>query len=152
MRRGRETISAIIIGGGIAGLTTALALKNAGLGATVFEQAPAITELGAGLTLWSNAVHALDELGLRREILASASVLRKTVSLMLSSGRGGSIDLEKLADRFGAPSICIHRGRLQSILLAALGDENVRTGCACIHAEQAGNRVRANTLHLTTFP
>jgi len=136
--------SAIIIGGGIAGLSTALALKNAGIGATVFERAPAIAELGAGLTLWSNAVNALGELGVRREILASASILRKTVSLMLSSGRGGSIDLEKLAHRFGAPSICIHRGRLQLILLGALGEENVRTGCACIHAEQAGNRVRVH--------
>src|SRR5207248_2012292 len=54
----------LIIGGGIGGLTTAIALRRAGHEPVVFEQAPELREIGAGPTLWSNAVRALDQLGL----------------------------------------------------------------------------------------
>ena len=54
---------AIIIGGGIAGLASALALTRRGWQVEVFERAPEFTEVGAGLSLWPNALRALDALG-----------------------------------------------------------------------------------------
>ena len=49
-----------IVGGGIAGLTTAIALRKLGLRPTLFESAPQIKALGAGLVLAANAMKALD--------------------------------------------------------------------------------------------
>ena len=53
-----------IIGAGIAGLTTAVALERAGLTSRVYEQAAELTEVGAGLQLAPNAVRQLRRLGL----------------------------------------------------------------------------------------
>ncbi len=49
----------LIIGGGIGGLSTAIALQRAGIDVTVFESVNEMREVGAGLTLWTNAVRAL---------------------------------------------------------------------------------------------
>ncbi len=57
---------AIVIGGGIGGLAAVVALRKVGMAVTVFERAPEICEVGAGLSLWSNAVTALRRLGQRR--------------------------------------------------------------------------------------
>ena len=48
----------LVVGGGICGLATALALHRVGIVASVFERAPEICEVGAGLSLWSNAVQS----------------------------------------------------------------------------------------------
>ena len=58
---------AIIIGGGIAGLASALALTRRGWRVEVFERAPEFTEVGAGLSLWPNALRALDAEGITVE-------------------------------------------------------------------------------------
>ena len=52
-----------IIGGGIGGLTAAVALARRGLAAEVYEQAPALEEVGAGVGLWPNAMAALSRPG-----------------------------------------------------------------------------------------
>ena len=57
---------AMIVGAGIGGLTAAIALRRAGIEATVFERAGEIKEVGAGILLAANAVRALGELGLFR--------------------------------------------------------------------------------------
>jgi 2-polyprenyl-6-methoxyphenol hydroxylase-like FAD-dependent oxidoreductase len=51
--------TAIIIGGGIAGLSLARVLRRQGISVSVFEQAPALKDGGVGLTLWSNGLNAL---------------------------------------------------------------------------------------------
>jgi salicylate hydroxylase len=54
---------AAIIGAGVAGLTAALALAKHGISSEIFEQAPALTEVGAGLQISPNASRILDRLG-----------------------------------------------------------------------------------------
>ena len=54
---------AIIIGGGIGGVTAAIALKRAGLDVTVYERAEELQEVGSGLPLWTNALRTLHVLG-----------------------------------------------------------------------------------------
>src|SRR5436189_123384 len=54
----------IIIGGGIGGLAAAIALRQAGVDAVVFERAAELREVGAALTVWANGVHALHQLRL----------------------------------------------------------------------------------------
>src|SRR5205085_1698331 len=68
---------AMIVGAGIGGLATSIALKSTGVGISAFERAAALdgVEVGAGITLWPNAIQALDRLGVGEQVRARASVL-----------------------------------------------------------------------------
>ena len=68
------TVKAVIVGGGIAGLSSAIALHRHGSDVEVLERAPTISEVGSGLTLWSNALGALDALGLGDRVRGSSSL------------------------------------------------------------------------------
>ncbi|GMU82299.1 MAG: salicylate hydroxylase [Planctomycetota bacterium] len=61
---------ALIIGGGIAGLCASIALRRAGIESTLFERSPRFTEVGAGISLWANALRALDHIGVGDSIRA----------------------------------------------------------------------------------
>ena len=67
---------AIVVGGGIGGLTAALALGRAGVEVAVFERAPELREIGAGISLWANAMKALRRLGLYDAVLEVGKTLR----------------------------------------------------------------------------
>jgi glycine/D-amino acid oxidase-like deaminating enzyme len=62
--KSQSDLQAAIIGGGIGGLTAAIALRQVGIAAVVYERAPKLEEVGAGLSLWTNAMQALSTLGL----------------------------------------------------------------------------------------
>ena len=64
---------ALVIGGGIGGLATAVALRQIGWDVALYERAPELREAGAGLSLWANAVRALDKLGIAAPIRAAAT-------------------------------------------------------------------------------
>ena len=111
----------IVAGAGIAGLTAALALTRAGLRATVFEQAPKLEEIGAGIQLSPNATRVLIALGLRDRL--QPSVMAPQAIRVMAGGSGREIvriplgsDVER---RYGAPYWTIHRGDLQAALAAA---------------------------------
>jgi 2-polyprenyl-6-methoxyphenol hydroxylase-like FAD-dependent oxidoreductase len=103
----------LIIGGGIGGLTAAIALGQRGCEISVFEQAQELREIGAGLSLWPNATGVLNKLGLLPEVLDRSEVLER---LQLRSSDGQLLaDIRTIAD-FKTPSLCIHRAELLSIL------------------------------------
>lgn len=111
-----------IVGGGIAGLTAALALRRSGVTVTVLEQAEALEELGAGLQVSPNAWRVLDALDLGSK-LAAASVMPEAVRIR--SARYGAtlarMPLGRTAEaRWGAPYRIIHRADLQTILADAV--------------------------------
>ena len=66
-----------IVGGGIGGLTTALALKQFGFDSEVFEQAPALHDVGAAIAIWPNAMRILERVDLADQILAKAGVMNE---------------------------------------------------------------------------
>ena len=68
-------LNVAIIGGGIGGLSAALALTRAGHSATVYEQAAKIAPLGTSLSLWPNAMACLADLGVADEVIAQSAVL-----------------------------------------------------------------------------
>jgi len=111
----------ILIGAGIGGLTAALSLKRAGFKVSIYEQAPELGEVGAGLTLSPNATHALESLGLADKLAGAASTPvqgsvrhHKTSETLLHNERG------RLKSRFGAGYYQIHRADLHAILVAAV--------------------------------
>ena len=111
-----------IIGAGIGGLTTALALHKHGIGVTVFEQARQLEEAGAGIQLACNPNHVLRELDV---LDATAAAGFEPGSLDVVDGHSGrtlvSVGLNGWARaRYGAPYLSIHRGDLQRVLLDAV--------------------------------
>lgn len=134
---------AIIIGGGIGGLCAAIALRRAGIEAILYERTDNFGEVGAGLTLWANAIRGLRALGLADAVMAGGSKVQRA-SILDSRGKALSRTRTDEFERlFGDPTIAIHRARLQQILLAALPAEAVRTGAGCTGFEQDGNSVTA---------
>ncbi|WP_197680343.1 FAD-dependent oxidoreductase [Mycolicibacterium rutilum] len=69
---------AAVIGAGIVGLTTGLALQRAGVQVTVYERAPEIRSTGTTLGLWVNAMAVFDTLGVGEQIRANVSPARCT--------------------------------------------------------------------------
>jgi 2-polyprenyl-6-methoxyphenol hydroxylase-like FAD-dependent oxidoreductase len=66
-------MKALIVGGGVAGLATAVAFQRVGVEFELFERAPEIRDIGAGKSLWRNGVQALDWLGVAGDVTAAGS-------------------------------------------------------------------------------
>jgi 3-hydroxybenzoate 6-monooxygenase len=109
----------LVAGGGIGGLAAALALVRQGLRVQVFEQAPEIGEIGAGIQLGPNAFHAFDALGVGdkargRAVYTDCMVMHDAVDESLV----GRIDTgEAFRRRFGNPYAVIHRADIHKSLL-----------------------------------
>ncbi|QLG28004.1 FAD-dependent monooxygenase [Halorarum halophilum] len=127
----RETPEVTIVGGGICGLTAAIALERRGWTPTVYEAASEYRPVGAGILLQTNALLVLDRLGLADRVLADGVPLED--SLIRSAG--GRVltrfDLDRVERaEFGYGFVAIHRADLQRILLEEL-DAAVETGMPC---------------------
>lgn len=133
----------LIIGAGIGGLAAAVALRKVGLPVAVFERAPVLGEVGAGLGLLSNAVRVMDVLGLgdivRRE--AHAPPIGQ-----FCTWRGRLLIETRMSDLSapGAPpSFVVHRADLHRWLLSALPAEVVHTGKECVGVREEAGGVTA---------
>src|SRR5579872_4008052 len=113
-----------IVGGGIGGVAAATALHRAGIDATVYERAPAIREVGAGMMLWPNATRVLKELGLL-EIVAALSGPNQHFLVRASSG---AILMDIALGRFDVPALCTRRSDLLDALISAVPAGRVRLG------------------------
>ena len=113
-----------IIGGGIGGLTAALALRQFGFNAEVFEQAPELLEVGAAIAIWPNAMRLLVRLGLGDQIMQHAGVIEQ-VRWLDSSGRLLNSTQFPKSD---APAVALRRADLQSALSQALPGSCIELG------------------------
>lgn len=115
----------LIAGGGIAGLTAALAFVRHGFSVQLFEKAPRLDEAGAGLQLSPNAVHLLSDLGVL-DALGPVAVRAGDVTLIDARTLAplAKVRLGNFAEqRWGAPYLVAHRADLQSALLARAARE-----------------------------
>jgi FAD-dependent urate hydroxylase len=132
----------IVIGGGIGGLCTAVGLHRAGQNVTVYERSPVFSVVGAGLTLWANAVKAFRKLGIDDDGLGGTHFQTSEIC----SANGTVLyhsEMKTLAQKLGAPSIAVHRADLHRVLLSALPAEVVQSK-KCVGFEQ-------NTKGVTVF-
>ncbi len=137
-----------VIGGGIGGLTTALALLQRGLDVTVYEQAPVLREVGAGVQIGSNGTRVLYALGLEHALRAVQVLPPRRQLRHWRSGETwdwltlGSASVE----RFGTPHILMHRNDLHGILVEAvrkLKPDAIRLGMRCEAVAQSAGAATA---------
>lgn len=135
-----------IVGAGIGGLTLALALRARGLAADVYEQADALTEIGAAVALSANGTRELERLGC---LPALAACSTEPTELIYRGWR----DPERIVTfpvrdggayraRFGAPYYGIHRADLQRTLSAAHGPGGLHLGHRLASLEEREDEVR----------
>lgn len=138
----------LVIGAGIGGLTAALALQHFGFTVSVFEQAPELKEIGAGVVITPQAMHALDFLGVGEKLLATATNPAPALVRHYATGevlkRGGPpIDFHA---RYGAAYLQAHRADLHGLLAeAVLANDSgcVHLGCRFETLAQDGASVTA---------
>ena len=136
---GRQPINIAVVGGGIAGLGFALALKKRGLLCNVYESVPEVKELGVGITLLPHAMRELAALGVQAPLEA---VGIENLESVFFNRYGQYIYSEPRGRHAGyaLPEVGIHRGKLHRILfdeaVTQLGPQHVHTGHRCVGIEQ----------------
>jgi 2-polyprenyl-6-methoxyphenol hydroxylase-like FAD-dependent oxidoreductase len=133
----------IIIGGGIGGLCMAIALQQNGFEVTVYEKVAKLGEVGAGLTLWSNAIKVLRALGVADAVIRAGSKvnrsqIRASNGDMLYNARMGEMEVQ-----YGEPVVAIHRAALHEILINALRPNTLKLGVGFTKFEQDEKGVTA---------
>jgi 2-polyprenyl-6-methoxyphenol hydroxylase-like FAD-dependent oxidoreductase len=130
-----------IIGAGIAGLTTALALRQIGLEPTIFEAAPTLKPLGAGLGLAANAIKAFVKLGIAQPIMGVGRLL-DAFAILDQQGRVITrTDSRIIGQKYGVDNFTIHRAALHQELLKHLHDTPIVTGKRAIRISKIDQRV-----------
>ncbi|ATJ81061.1 FAD-dependent monooxygenase [Halomonas beimenensis] len=127
-----------ICGGGVGGLCAALALRQQGHEAIVFERAKQFLRIGADVNLTPNAVRALDRLGVGEVLRETAARPTHRISRTWDTGEETSrLPMSEAAEvRYGAPQLTIHRGDLLQALANALPEEAIRLGKQAERVEQ----------------
>jgi salicylate hydroxylase len=134
----KRTPRIAIMGGGIGGLTAAQALHQRGFDVSVYEAAPELKEIGAGVALGPNAMKALRSIGLEDAVRDVAWESENGLLLNWRSGRVIS-STPRRDQHYGAHGCTAHRADLLDVLAAALPDDMVRLGARCVSVENVGN-------------
>ena len=135
-----------VIGAGIGGLATALALLRRGLDVEVYEQAPQLGEVGAGIQISSNGTRVLYALGLE-ETLRRVQVLpsRRQIRHWSTGETWDWFELGAVsAKRYGTPHVMLHRADLHALLAEAVGrlkPDAVHLAKRCIGLTQSDRQV-----------
>jgi 2-polyprenyl-6-methoxyphenol hydroxylase-like FAD-dependent oxidoreductase len=125
---------AVVVGAGIGGLATAIALEQAGVEPIVIERAPQLVEAGFGLVLSSNAVAALRSLGLRDPVASRGTKVRRAE---IRNPRGDLLTLINY-EALGWETYGILRRELQRAMLEVVPTERLRLGTTCIAVTEEG--------------
>jgi 2-polyprenyl-6-methoxyphenol hydroxylase-like FAD-dependent oxidoreductase len=131
----------LIVGGGIGGLTLAAALEQVGLPFALFERAPQLNDVGAGIQLAPNAVKSLREAGLGEDIMANGSL---TESFEFWSEKGKRLSTTPVGEygrRHGAPLVFISRPTLLRLLSSRVPPEAIVLGAPAESVAQDANGV-----------
>ena len=139
----------LVVGGGIGGLATALALSRKGIPVQVLEQAPEFKEIGAGIQLGPNVFRMFELLGLTKDIFHWAAF--PTSLEMRDSITGESVvemRIDKLYERYNAPYGVIHRADLLNVIHDACQRSNLitlSTSQKVVAIEDDGSGITART-------
>ncbi len=126
----------IIIGAGIGGLTTAIALKQKGFEVEIFESSPEFKKAGSGINLAINAMQIYKRLGVYDDILSSANYTNSMNALSKKLKVLTSANFKKFEKKYSAKTVAIHRARLHEILVSHLGNTKIHLNKKLKYLEQ----------------
>ena len=133
----------LIIGGGIGGLAAAFALQQAGIPAAVYERAPLLQEVGAGIGIGANGMYALEKLGAAAAVSAVGSPVER-VELCAQDGTVlSALSTGPTERKLGIATTLVHRADLHAALAARLDSDSVRLGSECVGFSQDDTGVTA---------
>jgi 2-polyprenyl-6-methoxyphenol hydroxylase-like FAD-dependent oxidoreductase len=131
--------SVLIIGGGIAGLAAAIAIRRIGASVRVYEQSNEVREIGAGLSVWRNGLDALERLGALGPVLGAASPIR---TLENTDWRGRV--LQRCPVGWLGRHAAIQRPQLLNALLRLVPPDSIFTGRRLAAVDQDSSGVTAH--------
>src|SRR6202050_3844933 len=131
-----------IAGGGLAGLAAAAALAKFGFAAEVFEAAPHLGEIGAGVNVSPQAIRVLRAIGLGEAVAAAANVAPGVLTRDMHSGAALDYrDHAKMEARFGAPLCTFHRADLLEALARGVDRRCIHLGHRLVAMEERADGV-----------
>lgn len=137
-----SSVRIAIVGGGLAGLAAANALKSLGIAADVFEAAPELGEIGAAVNASPQAVKALQAIGLGEAI---AAIGHRSPGMYTRNMQTGEFlefnDRFKLGERYGAPYYSFHRADLLDVLASGLDRSAIHLGHRLAAVEEGSERI-----------
>ena len=136
-------MKALIIGGGIAGLTTAIALRQRGFDCQVYEAAAAIKPVGAGIMMASNAMSVFDKLNVAEKVIQVSCPIKKANITDEKLTPIQTTDFRYVEEKFGYGVYAMYRARLQQVLLEELPSDAVSTGKRFVKLNQQEDKVVA---------
>lgn len=140
---------AVVIGGGIGGLTAALALQQRGWEVAVYERAPSLDPIGSGLAVAANALKALDVLGVG-DAVRELSALKGEGGIRRQDGRWLIRTTEETAAaRYGDSVVLLTRAALVDLLASRLAPGTLRLGTAVHSADPDTGRVATGAGEVT---
>jgi len=119
----------LVVGAGIAGLATAVALQRRGFEATIVEER-IDTSVGAGISIWPNALAALDEIGLGDAVRAAGGRVAAGAMRWSDGSWLRHPAPERIVKALGEPLVVVRRAVLTSLLVDALADGTIESGLA----------------------
>jgi salicylate hydroxylase/6-hydroxynicotinate 3-monooxygenase len=137
---GKSNISVAVIGAGLGGLAAAATLRRAGVGVRVYEQAPQIARVGAGIQMMPNSMKVLRAIGVEDRLRRVAFAPRSHLNRIWDTGEV-TRELPMPESLFGAPYLCMHRAELHDALLSALPAGIIECGRKLAGLDQRAGRV-----------
>lgn len=136
-----DTKEIIIIGGGIGGLCTAIVLQQNGFDVHLYEKVKKLGEVGAGLTLWSNAIKALRALGVADQVIHTGSKVNRSYIRAANGDILQDAHMNEMEAQYGEPVVAIHRAALHDILINALKPNTLTLNVGFVKFEQDESKV-----------
>lgn len=136
-------LKAIIVGAGIGGLTTAIAMQQAGYEVEIYDKTRELRPAGAGISLWSNGVKVLNRLGLGDRLAAIGGTMNRMEYRSDRDELLSHIDLQPLFQQVGQRPYPVSRTELQAMLLEVAGAEKVKLQMRCVAVEEDEDSVTA---------
>ncbi|XP_042445639.1 monooxygenase 2-like [Zingiber officinale] len=137
----------VIVGAGIAGLATAVALKIVGLPSLVLERSPELRAAGAALTLFPNAWRALEALRVAHKLIPLYPAVNTARVTDLSSGSTKVVPFNK-TERGDTGTRSVHRKALLQALAEELPPDNIRFSSRIVSIDQEQGSSPTTTVHL----
>ena len=121
----KKKIKAVIVGAGIGGLALAKAFEKIGMDYTVLEQSSQISSVGTGITVWSNGIHCLKNLGLEDQFKEKAFPIHGSIIQNQKGRILAVLDFSNFEKHFGVSTMMIHRADLIHMLVQSIPKEKI---------------------------